>query len=447
MLPKPTGVFLKHWTMAADGVIGIPQSGTVVSVKRLRFGLRHFTVALLATFLIVAPFVRRHGTLPEYGIIVAAWSAVCLTILSIAFALSGRGRMPSATQDRAVFLLTVIAALAAASGLSSGANAQDVAGDFLPFPALFAFYAVGRWAFSSEGMPAVRRLAVLLLASYVANAVISLLEFTLLGVGATHGFRLGGLLLPRLNPGFMPTLIFFLGLLLTRSKDRSLAAAGLTASVLLIILSLGRSHWVGIVAALPLGVFAVRGRVVHMAKRYARGLLIILFSVLASLLLATATSKVPIDELLAARAAGTARLEAEDIATRFVEFRDGARVALQNPLGIGLGGRIYTYVAGVGLSWTNYLHNSFLEVWLKMGIPGLALLLFVLFMSLKQSYALYRLTNQPVFLAVLLGLFAIYVGTNFSPYANKIFGTAFLGLVLGTLQTDYDHVEQSANGR
>jgi len=433
--------------MVPEQAAGVSQSGPVDSVSRLPFTLRHLVIILLAVFLVLAPFVRRHGTLPDYGVLVAIWSTVCLCIVVAVFALSGRGRIPLTAQDRAVTVFTIIAVLAAVWGMRRGASAQDVAGDLLPFPVLFAFYCVGRWLYTARDRPASRQLAVLLLACYVANTVVSLFEFTVLGVGATHGFRLGGILLPRLNPGFTPALIFFFGLLLTRSRDRTLAASGLTAAVLMMILSLGRSHWVGIAAAVPVGLYAVRGRTWYMIRRYSRALVVIFAAVFASLFLATLAIDVPVDELLAARAAGSTQLEAEDVATRLVEFQDGVRVALQNPLGIGLGGRIYTYVAGVGRSWTNYLHNSYVEIWLKMGILGLAVVLWVFLLSLKQSYMLYRLTNQPVFLAILLGLFAIYVGTNFSPYTNKIFGTAFLGLVLGSLQTDYDHLQRSMNDR
>jgi O-antigen ligase len=410
-------------------------------------GLRHLATVFLAVFLVVAPFVRRHGTLPDYGVLVAIWSTVCLSIVAVVFALSGGDRIQFKAQDRAVAVFTVVAVLGAAWGMWRGAGAQDVAGDFLPFPVLFAFYCAGRWLFTARDRPASRQLAVLLLACYVINTVVSLFEFIVLGVGATHGYRLGGILLPRLNPGYTPALIFFLGLLLTRSKDRTLALSGLTAAVLMMILSLGRSHWVGIAAAVPVAMFAVRGRTWTMVRRYSRALAPIAFAGFASLFLATLALDVPVDALLAARASGSTQLEAEDVATRLVELQDGIGVALQNPLGIGLGGRIYTYVAGVGRSWTQYLHNTYVEVWLKLGIAGLIAIVWISLLSLKQSYTLYRATNQPVFLAILLGLFAIYVGTNFSPYTNKIFGTAFLGLVLGSLQTDEAHFQRWVNDR
>jgi O-antigen ligase len=77
--------------------------------------------------------------------------------------------------------------------------------------------------------------------------------------------------------------------------------------------------------------------------------------------------------------------------------------------GIGLGGTYYA--PGNGLSWSekHWVHNTYLQVPLRMGIPGLLVLLWMILSFITTSRRVYLSVTDPTSKALIIGIWGSLV--------------------------------------
>jgi putative inorganic carbon (HCO3(-)) transporter len=89
-------------------------------------------------------------------------------------------------------------------------------------------------------------------------------------------------------------------------------------------------------------------------------------------------------------------------------WADALELFRSNPI-IGTGFNTYAYMKRIG----NYAdtHNIYVKVLIETGVIGLALFLWLLFKTYRAGYRLFRVSRDPFFAALGLGL-AVWVVTN-----------------------------------
>jgi O-antigen/teichoic acid export membrane protein/O-antigen ligase len=144
-------------------------------------------------------------------------------------------------------------------------------------------------------------------------------------------------------------------------------------------------------------------------------------------------------------------MESYSMQWRVFETEEALRSIGENPLwGVGLGNayRDLTTVQGENLGWitqdqgitdvyrfTRYVHNSFLMLAVKMGIPGLLLFLWFCGAFLFGSWKVYKRISNRVDKSVVLAIGAAFIGLMFwSIFHSQLIeaeSTATIGLMVG----------------
>jgi len=313
-------------------------------------------------------------------------------------------------------------------------------GDFLPFAIFTNFYFAFRiYGRSGGNDSSIETIIDYLLSSYIIIAIINLFNFIVFKSNIFSVFRIDNLILPRVSSGFIPEIIFFLFLLKALYEGGIRNYGGLILSIIFIGLSLSRSLWIGITFTIFLFFFLSKREDFHPSSRKSIfrvfTLLVIIF-ILANYFLQMKLG-INVTEIIKRRAMGSFNTRVEDVKARILEFKDGIKTVLKNPLGIGLGGKYYTYIADNRYGFKNYLHNTYLEVLVKMGFIGLVIFLAVYVFILKHAFFCFKLTNSVTVFGILLGIIAMMIATNFSPSLNKITAAPYLGLIFAIIENEY----------
>jgi O-antigen ligase len=108
--------------------------------------------------------------------------------------------------------------------------------------------------------------------------------------------------------------------------------------------------------------------------------------------------------------------ESSSVQARARENRVAIEQIKENPiLGIGAGSpRVYeqwTYPTGSSLIYAKYwILNSYLELWLIYGLPGILSFAWLSVVFLIRSFVLFRRLRDPTWKAVVVAFFAGYIG-------------------------------------
>lgn len=133
---------------------------------------------------------------------------------------------------------------------------------------------------------------------------------------------------------------------------------------------------------------------------------------------------------------------------RSQNFADGVRLALDHPLGVGLGesSSAIQLVVPDKLSPWEYQppHNLFLVVSSEIGLAGLALFVFLFAYVFIHLYQRRKLSPQVFTLWIALFLLGLTDHYFFSLYHGNIFFTVVLAIAAITLQSNPDHVTARA---
>jgi O-antigen ligase len=135
------------------------------------------------------------------------------------------------------------------------------------------------------------------------------------------------------------------------------------------------------------------------------------------------------------------------IVNRYIEWRGAIKQIVQTPvLGLGFGGRYMSYTWFVGRTYLGgYIHNSYLGLILKLGIPGfIAVMLsycWFLLLGIKLSYVRFLSTQERLLLragvmVLVLCLVRFMIANTFNERADL----AYIGLIWGYFIVKYENV-------
>jgi len=119
--------------------------------------------------------------------------------------------------------------------------------------------------------------------------------------------------------------------------------------------------------------------------------------------------------------------ESNSLQWRAFENREAINAILKDPLtGVGLGGRYrdLTTLAGEAMGWmtrddisagvvsrfTRYVHNSYLHIAVKMGIPALAVLLTSFILFIGKGWKAYQNMDDSMYKGMVLGILLSFIG-------------------------------------
>ena len=144
-------------------------------------------------------------------------------------------------------------------------------------------------------------------------------------------------------------------------------------------------------------------------------------------------------------------MESASMQWRVFETGEALRSIRENPaLGVGLGNayREVTTLQGENLGWitqeqgitdtyrfTRFVHNSFLMIAVKMGLPGIMLFLWFCGAFLIGSWKIYKQISDPVDRSIVLAIASAFVGllfwSIFHSHLMEAESTAVIGLMVG----------------
>ncbi len=135
-------------------------------------------------------------------------------------------------------------------------------------------------------------------------------------------------------------------------------------------------------------------------------------------------------------------LEAHTFILRQWEWENAWEYIKSKPLlGHGLGSILipivdFKYIFRTGFT-SIIFHNNYLWIWVKGGLFALVPLLFLMFISLRESYRLYKKSSQSYNRAILLGIFLSIVNFAISGFISPTLAdlqiNAWLGFCLGVI--------------
>lgn len=249
---------------------------------------------------------------------------------------------------------------------------------------------------------------------------------------------LDGQVLPRgldfITPLIVPIVLSILLHAPVSKTMRRFLYVTLAATLLVVVLSFTRSVWFGIALAsaavlvlrwpfswrpvLRLGAFAVVGLV-----------LIALVSLLP------AFQGRSLADLALRRIAYTETQlfspTSQDQILRQIELQEAGGQILAAPLtGTGLGG---TYFALSALGWgeKHFIHNTYFQIPLRTGIPGILIFLAVIGGFLRESWRIYRSVSDPFKKAIIVGVWAMMISTAVQSLTSAVWFQHPVSAVMG----------------
>ena len=215
-----------------------------------------------------------------------------------------------------------------------------------------------------------------------------------------------------------------------------------------VLISLSRSFWAGALACIPvILVFAVYQKIkfTKLVKRFFIGFLTAIFAV--AILFAVVRFPIPepgtgsLGSLLKNRADVGSEAAAASRWNLLPELWHGI---IQKPmLGSGFGAEI-TYISNdprvrayssTGEYTTYAFEWGLLDIWYKIGIIGLAAYLWVILRVSRIGIQQYTKDKRLMPLALVIGLFALFVANFFTPYLNHPLGIGYILLVTRYLES------------
>jgi O-antigen ligase len=144
---------------------------------------------------------------------------------------------------------------------------------------------------------------------------------------------------------------------------------------------------------------------------------------------------------------------------RSFEIERASQAIQEHPLtGVGLGNRYRELTGAEAMGWhtrgsiaagevsrfTRYVHNSYVHVAVKMGIPGLIVLLWFCAAVLFKGFQVYRSMpfseHKGVVLGILVGFAGLLLWCYFHPHLIKAESTGVIGLMAGLVGCEmYTH--------
>ena len=201
-----------------------------------------------------------------------------------------------------------------------------------------------------------------------------------------------------------------------------------------IILSLSRSFWLGLVFS-TLALLIVLAFKIGYKKMWRPLVFVVLTAIIGVAFILAAlpkTSQSQLDNQLAKRISGQ---EEAAVSSRWSLLNPLLIEIMKNPIsGQGFGATV-TYISQdprvlegepSGLYTTYAFEWGYFDIWLKVGIIGLAAYLYLLWLLLKKSYILGKETNDYFFFAIFASLIFLGVVHFFTPYLNHPLGIGFI---------------------
>jgi O-antigen ligase len=359
-------------------------------------------IALLATG--VAGFAYA-GALPEFrGVHVTE----LLLALLVTVAAVRRWPAPPGQEARrvsaAMGLFVAMQAVGIAVGLERGASVTDIAHGFRPVVYWAAYWPIAAFVSRPEARTHLFRIA-----GALAFVAVALQVLQVSGLFGSHNLFLteagdntitiqGGFLRVR-PPGL--TLVYVVGifaiayLLWGPPRRRALPICLAVTSLLGVALSLNRNMVIGLVLGFAVGFLILPGRSRLLAVSLVMACIVVLsYSALASSPTGGGTAGT-----IAARFASIGNysgLKSNTLDDRYYENRNAIGALARNPLlGIGwgtpYGAELTTFQDGHLVSVPrSFIHQQYLGIWLRMGLPGLVAFLAVLWIAFRRATSVAR---------------------------------------------------------
>jgi O-antigen ligase len=241
---------------------------------------------------------------------------------------------------------------------------------------------------------------------------------------------------------------FFLTSIAKSQQNKIAHIALLSVTLSALFISFSRSNWIGLIAV---GITGVTLLLYHHAAPVKRILAVTAGGILGAMLLMIAFQRIPpipaggipLRERLAIEAAGSSRMN---------QLSPLMKAIAKHPV-IGSGfGTAVTYISadprivarslgGSGIYTTSAFEWGFLDIWLKIGLVGLAGYLWLIAVIGKNLWDMMEQTEIPTLAAaLLLALVGISTVNITSPYLNHPLG---IGLVLLCLITVVANIPQN----
>ncbi|MGB4064290.1 MAG: O-antigen ligase family protein [Azonexus sp.] len=213
-----------------------------------------------------------------------------------------------------------------------------------------------------------------------------------------------------------------------------------------VVVSFGRAIWItAAIGSLGLA-FLLKG-----SKGLAQISVILVIGVGAALV-GLSIAKPQVIEAAYERVVSTAGEGAKNssLGWRFEEANFAINKILSSPIaGIGFG-TAYKPRLDPMADWSQvrYIHNSYLGLWMKLGILGLFSAILAIYIVVTKAYCLYKSTNEPEYrslAATLLIAFIVPVLTSFTqPEWLVSTGISFFAIVIGLLVSVDKHISMKA---
>lgn len=389
--------FLLLTRLEMEVVVVIP--GIALSLGMLLFFV-HKPYALILAYFLLTPLILEpvEGITPGEAFFLA-YSVICILIFTVTPAL--RLALPQETSlDKLFLFLLFLLPVGSLLGVLNGANVYSAIGE-LTYYAAAPLYFGFRWILGTQTrLP--RRNEILMLGG--------VLIFLLLFVMARNAFNYQQLLVQaylewqvekaRVAANEVLLLLTATGLTvavlhLKTFKGRLVMLGLLGIAVGSLILTQSRGYWL----AYAFSFFVI----FLMEDRSKKWRMILYFGATFSILLVIALSFFEAYVLLISTALSERFSSIFSSSTLFSSLQDRLAesktvlgLILSNPIaGYGLGVEFirFYFFENYHLP-TSYVHNGYLAVWYKFGLPGLILFLSIMFQILQKAFRLFRLSRK-----------------------------------------------------
>jgi O-antigen ligase len=266
-------------------------------------------------------------------------------------------------------------------------------------------------------------------------------------IAATYLYQSGGSRVAVLSTVLMLFILFALSATSERKGYQKWFFGGIVFTVIGIVCTFERTVWVVLVVLIPIMlIWSPKEQRIRATKQL---ISVIVFFIIVGLM---AYLLVPLVGIILkfwlAKFTSSSHLTTDlSIVNRYIEWREALKQVVKTPiLGLGFGGRYMSYTWFVGRTYLGgYVHNSYIGLILKLGIPGLIAVVisyfWLLFLGIKLSYSKILSVRERLFLragiAVLLLCIVRFMVANLF---NERADLAYIGLIWGYFIVKYEKV-------
>lgn len=374
LLGLATGLLVSGWAGAAILALGL-----VVIARPFDLFVSLVLLAGAATF-------ARYGD-PNIQLDLMVVTALTLYALASLFLtiLTGRWRMPASNLSNALVALGITSALAGAQGVLAHHSIRFI---FLEmFPLLALLFALAAGGIRVRGAD-LRFAGGTILAVGLVSAAIGYLHY------AGTGMRTQGLPFSPV-PGFVAVVVITRMLFDPSPRPRLLPSLLFCALIGHQILTFTRGFWIALLVAVPFAFALYVRRGAGVGVRWGKVIRTLGILAVVLLVMATVTTSMvgwtDVFEMLGERFASSFETkntpETVSNIVRLVELRTTMKAILLDPwLGYGHGATLIVrqfFHPMTGPQW--WVHQSYVMIWFKQGILGLAALLWVVFAATREG--------------------------------------------------------------